>query len=105
MTRIRLLPCISVAIGLALAAVGPAMARPDRDRDSLREAAAQGHVMPLNRLVAEVQSREPYKSMTYLGGPQFDSSTMRYALKFLDGTRLIIVYVDARDGRIVGRHP
>jgi uncharacterized membrane protein YkoI len=43
--------------------------------------------------------------MTYLGGPQFDSSRMIYALKFMDGSQVVIVYVDARTGRIVGRKP
>lgn len=83
----------------------PARARGDRDQNNLREAAAQGQVIPLNRLVAEVQSRAPYSDMTYLGGPQFDAGRMIYALKFMDGSQVVIVYVDARTGRIVGRKP
>lgn len=88
-----------------LFAGAPAFARGDRDQDNLREAAAQGQVIPLNRLVADVKSRPPYSGMTYLGGPQFDAGRMLYALKFMDGAQVVVVYVDARTGRIVGRKP
>ncbi len=98
---------IPLAFALLLAAGAPAAARGDRDRDQahLREAAAQGQVIPLGRLIAEVRSRPPYSDMTYLGGPQFDAQRMIYALKFMDGSQVVIVYVDARTGRIVGRRP
>lgn len=102
MTRI-----LSLSILSALLFVGatPAVARGDRDQDNLREAAAQGQLIPLNRLIAEVRARPPYSGMTYLGGPQFDADRMIYALKFMDGSQVVIVYVDARTGRIVGRKP
>jgi hypothetical protein len=98
---------IMLASASLLAAGAPAVARGDRDRDqdNLREAAAQGQVIPLNRLIADVKSRPPYSGMTYLGGPQFDAGRMIYALKFMDGSQVVIVYVDARTGRIVGRKP
>lgn len=96
---------LSIALGLLLSAGVPAAARGDRDQDNLREAAAQGQVIPLNRLINEVRSRPPYSGMTYLGGPQFDADRMIYALKFMDGSQVVIVYVDARTGRIVGRKP
>ena len=97
----------SFASALLLTAAFPAAARDDRNRDQdhLREAAAQGQVIPLNRLIAEVRSRAPYSDMTYLGGPQFDAHQMIYALKFMDGSQVVVVYVDARTGRIVGRKP
>lgn len=94
----------SLASVLLLAAM-PASARVDRDQDNMRDAAAQGQVIPLNRLVADVRARPPYNGMTYLGGPQFNSGRMIYALKFMDGSQVVIVYVDARTGRIVGRKP
>lgn len=96
---------ISLASTLLLAAGVPAAARGDREQDSLREAASQGQVIPLNRLIADVRARPPYSGMTYLGGPQFDADRMIYALKFMDGAQVVIVYVDARTGRIVGRKP
>ena len=83
----------------------PAAARDDREAESARAAAEQGQVLPLGRLVAMVQARSPYRDMVYLGGPKFDERTMRYGLKFLDGNKVIVVFVDARTGKIVGRQP
>ena len=102
MTRTLIFSLISA---LLLSAGAPAAARGNRDQDHLRDAAAQGQVIPLNRLIAEVRSRAPYSEMTYLGGPQFDAERMIYALKFMDGAQVVVVYVDARTGRIVGRKP
>lgn len=96
---------LSILSALLLTAGMPAAARNDRDQDNLRDAAAQGQVVPLNRLIADVRSRAPYSGMTYLGGPQFDAGRMIYALKFMDGSQVVVVYVDARTGRIVGRKP
>ena len=90
---------------LLLSAGAPVAARGDREQNNLRDAAAQGQVIPLNRLVADVRSRAPYNDMTYLGGPQFDAGRMIYALKFMNGSQVVVVYVDARTGRIVGRKP
>jgi uncharacterized iron-regulated membrane protein len=86
-------------------AVVPLHAQSRDDQESARAAAEQGQVMPLGRLVAMVQARAPYRGMTYLGGPQFDARTMRYGLKFLDGSKVIVVIVDARTGRILGQQP
>ncbi|QCB55254.1 hypothetical protein E5675_12985 [Sphingopyxis sp. PAMC25046] len=102
MTRTLTLSLISA---LLLSAGAPALARGDRDQDNLRQAAAQGQVVPLNKLVADIRSRPPYNDMTYLGGPQFDAGRMLYKLKFMDGSQVVVVYVDARTGRIVGRNP
>ncbi|KTE09475.1 hypothetical protein [Sphingopyxis sp. H115] len=96
---------LSLICTLLLSAGMPAVARGDRDQNHLREAAAQGHVIPLNKLIADVKSRAPYSGMTYLGGPQFDAGRMIYALKFMDGSQVVVVYVDARTGRILGRKP
>ena len=95
----------SLASAVLLASAAPAVARGDRDQDQLRDAAAQGQVVPLGKLIADVRSRPPYRDMTYLGGPQFDKQRMIYALKFMDGSQVVVVYVDARTGRIVGRKP
>ncbi|WP_432770313.1 MAG: hypothetical protein HEQ22_06120 [Sphingopyxis sp.] len=102
MNRILILP---LASALLLAASAPAAARGDRDQDHLRAAAAQGQVIPLGKLIADVRARPPYSDMTYLGGPQFDARRMIYALKFMDGSQVVVVFVDARSGRIVGRKP
>lgn len=102
MNRNLIIPLVSA---LLLSAAAPAAARGDRDQDHLRAAAAQGQVIPLGKLIADVRARPPYSDMTYLGGPQFDARRMIYALKFMDGSQVVVVFVDARSGRIVGRKP
>ena len=96
---------LSLGSALLLSAAAPAVARGDRDHEHLRQAAAEGQVVPLGKLIAEVRARPPYSDMTYLGGPQFDAGRMIYKLKFMDGSQVVVVYVDARTGRIVGRNP
>ena len=95
----------SLCSALLLSAAVPAAARGDRDQNHLRQAAAEGQVVPLGKLIADVRSRPPYSDMSYLGGPQFDAGRMIYKLKFMDGSQVVVVYVDARTGRIVGRNP
>lgn len=95
---------LAIALSLMVAAA-PLSARDDREAESARAAAEQGQVLPLGRLVAMVQARAPYRDMVYLGGPQYDARSMRYGLKFLDGNKVIIVFVDARTGKVVGRQP
>lgn len=95
----------SILSALLLSAAVPVVARGDRDQNHLRQAAAEGQVVPLGKLIADVRSRPPYSDMSYLGGPQFDAGRMIYKLKFMDGSQVVVVYVDARTGRIVGRNP
>ena len=102
----RPFPFVLAFAALALSALPASTnARDDREAESARAAAEQGQVLPLGKLVAMVQARAPYRDMVYLGGPQFDARAMRYGLKFLDGNKVIIVFVDARTGKIVGRQP
>ncbi len=60
---------------------------------------------PLPEIVAQVQSTPPYSGMDYIGLSGFESRTMVYMLRFLDGRQVVIVQVDARSGRILGRTP
>jgi hypothetical protein len=96
----RVLPALTITMLLAAA---PLAARDDQQAASARAAAEQGQVLPLGRLVALVQARAPYRDMVYLGGPKFDERAMRYSLKFLDGSRVVVVFVDARTGRVLGQ--
>lgn len=105
MTRFASFLLALCCVALPPLATVPACARDDQEAASARAAAEQGQVLPLGRLVAMVQARAPYRDMVYLGGPQFDPRTMRYGLKFLDGNKVIVVFVDARNGRIVGQQP
>jgi uncharacterized membrane protein YkoI len=95
-----------LSLSLALMAAAPADAgRDDQEAASARAAAEQGQVLPLGRLVAMVQARAPFRDMIYLGGPKFDPRSMRYELKFLDGSRVVVVTVDARSGRVLSTQP
>src|SRR3546814_18083673 len=98
MTRILTLSLISA---LLLSAGAPAVARGDRnrDQDNLREAAAQGQVVPLGKLVADLRSRAPYYAMTYIGGPQFDTGQMHYKLKFMDASQVGVCYSNSPPSR------
>lgn len=60
---------------------------------------------PLPDIVARVQSTPPYNGMDYIGVAGFETRSMIYVLRFLDGRQVVVVHVDARSGRIVGRIP
>lgn len=92
-------------IGLVLITT-PAVAQTSRaDQASIRKEMQRGELRKLNVIIDDVQSIQPYKSMDYLGGVEFDSTKFVYRLKFMDGKRVVFVYVDARTGRIIGRSP
>lgn len=85
-----------VAAGLL---VGPAQGRPHpRDRDAAYEAAQRGRIMSLRSLESRVVPHFPGAS--YLG-PEFDADSQTYRMKFIRGSRVIWVDVDARSGRII----
>lgn len=60
---------------------------------------------PLPDIVARVQATPPYNDMDYIGVAGFETRSMIYVLRFLNGRQVVVVHVDARSGRIVGRVP
>lgn len=60
---------------------------------------------PLPEIVARVQATPPYRSMDYIGVAGFEERQMIYTLRFIDGRQVVVVHVDARSGRILGRRP
>lgn len=102
MTRFSHLTAMALLLAVATVQPAPVAAKPDRAQADAGEAVSSGRVLPLKQIIADVQSRAPYRDMTYLGGPQFDSEQLRYALRFMDGSQVVIVHVDARTGRILG---
>lgn len=98
---------LAVLAGLiAVAVPSPVNAQTSRaDQASIRKEMQRGDLRKLSAIIDDVQSVQPYKSMDYLGGVEFDSTKLIYRLKFMDGRRVVFVYVDARTGRIVGRSP
>ena len=86
------------AAGLALLAV-PADARglqSMREQDAAYRAAQQGQILPLPMIRARI--RIPGAQFI---GAEFDGRV--YRLKFMRGTEVIWVDVEARTGRVVGR--
>jgi hypothetical protein len=77
--------------------------RYDNQRDDDRPSPHQ--TRPLPEIVAHVQGTPPYNDMDYIGVAGFQTRTMIYVLRFLDGRQVVVVHVDARSGRIVGRAP
>lgn len=91
---------------MTLGAASPVDAQTSRaDQASMRKEIQRGELRKLSVIIDDVQSIQPYKSMDYLGGVEFDSAKFVYRLKFMDGRRVVFVYVDARTGRIIGRSP
>lgn len=93
-------------LGAGLAApeiiMTPAAAQQSRaDQAAIRKVAKQ--VRPLPSIVREIRSQAPYNEMDYLGGPEFDPARFVYRLKFMEGSKVVFVYVDAVSGRIIGR--
>jgi hypothetical protein len=88
--------------GLALVLVtAPAGSRPPKERvpDSAFEARQQGRILPLPEIESRI--RLQMRGADYLG-PELDTSSGIYRLKFLRGERVIWIDVDGRTGQVVG---
>ena len=93
----RVLPMLAAA-GLALSAL-PAEAQrghSTREQDAAYRAAQEGRILPLPMIRARI--RIPGAQFI---GAEFDGRI--YRLKFMRGTEVIWVDVEARTGRVVGR--
>jgi len=94
----------SLTLTMALSLAVPTAAQVSRsDLSPVREAMESGEVMPLGAIIQAVRNTAPYDDMQFLGVVGLDPINLRYKLKFLDGNRVVYVYVDARTGRILGR--
>ena len=92
---------VAAAFAASLAAAGPGPGPrkvPRGDQDAAFEALKRGRIMPLKSLESRVIPHFPGAS--YIG-PEFDSDTQQYRMKFIRGGRVIWVDVDARSGRIL----
>jgi hypothetical protein len=96
-------PTLFLAAALAGAVPATALAaHPPRDReqDEAFRGTQQGRFMPLraieNRIVPHM------RGFDYLG-PELQSASARYRLKFMRGPQVVWIDVDARTGEIVAR--
>jgi hypothetical protein len=87
-----------VLLALALiTAVPPAVAQ--REQDSAYRLAKEGHIMQLGDILVLVS---PHVAGKFIGS-EFDATLMMYRLRYMDGTTVRNVDVDARTGRVMGR--
>ena len=100
--RVGRAAALLIAVAGLMGPTVPVAAQQTRaDQAAIRNIAKQ--VRPLRSVVASVRSQPPYDEMDYLGGPEFDAERFVYRLKFMDGSKVVFVYVDAVSGRIIGR--
>lgn len=104
----RLTALAALSLALAMPAAAPAQQRNGAPRvlpEQNDDRPSPHETRPLPDIVARVQATPPYNAMDYIGVAGFETRTMIYVLRFLDGRQVVVVRVDARSGRIVGRGP
>lgn len=93
----RLFLLILAALGLAAPATAQRLtANRGVEQDAAYRAMSQGQILPL----PQIRARINVPGATYIG-TEFDGRI--YRLKFMRGTEVIWIDVDARTGRVVGR--
>jgi hypothetical protein len=92
---------LSAIAGALLVSAGAASADGRRrDQDAAYEAARSGQIRSLREIEGRVVPR--MGGASYLG-PEFDSGSATYRLKFMRAGSVIWVDVDGRTGAIIGR--
>jgi hypothetical protein len=89
----------SIAAAALLVPATPALAQ-DNDQGKARKEMRAGNVLPLREIEGRIIPR--MRGFQYLG-PAYDSTAMAYRLKFLRGSQVVYVDVDARTGAIIGK--
>ena len=89
----------SIAAAALLVPATPALAQ-DNDQGKARKEMRAGNVLPLREIEGRILPR--MRGFQYLG-PAYDSTAMAYRLKFLRGSQVVYVDVDARTGAIIGK--
>ncbi len=96
LSRLFLLALAGATVVAPMAEARPGRAR---DQDEALRALQEGRIMPLRSIESMIIPR--MRGFEYLG-PELDPSSGRYRLKFLRGSQVVWVDVDARTGHIVG---
>jgi len=89
----------SIAAAALLVPATPALAQ-DNDQGKARKEMRAGNVLPLRDIEGRILPR--MRGFQYLG-PAYDSTAMAYRLKFLRGSQVVYVDVDARTGAVIGK--
>jgi uncharacterized membrane protein YkoI len=85
---------------IAAALCEPAGAQSRKEQDEAYQGRRNGEIMPLREIEARIVSQ--MQGATYLG-PELDSGSATYRLKFMRAGQVIWIDVDARTGREIGR--
>ena len=97
--KILRFPLLLAAIGLA--AQAPASLRDQgREQQEALRGMKQGRLVPLRAIENQIVPK--MRGFDYLG-PELDVSIARYRLKFIRGSRVVWIDVDARTGEVVGK--
>lgn len=72
---------------------------PSREQDAALRAMQEGRILPLRAIENMIVPR--MRGVSYLG-PEFDTGSGRYRLKFMRGAQVIWVDVDGRTGQVIG---
>ena len=91
-------PLLLAAIGLAVSAQSADAQRLQRDQDTAYRAMQQGHILSLTTIRTRIQVR----GAEFIGA-ELDPTGTVYRLKFMRGSEVIWIDVDARTGRPIGR--
>jgi uncharacterized membrane protein YkoI len=83
-----------------VSAVPAAEARdPAREQNAARRALQEGRILPLRAIEARIVPR--MRGFDYLG-PELDTASALYRLKFIRSGQIVWIDVDARTGQIIG---
>ena len=96
----KFLPLILAGVGIACAAA-PVDARPrDKEQMTAWRETQEGRYLSLRNIESRILPK--MRGADYLG-PELDSGSGRYRLKFMRDGQVIWIDVDARTGDVVGR--
>ena len=87
-------PLLLAALGLAVSAHGADAQRLQRDQDTAYRAMQQGQILSLTTIRTRIQVR----GAQFIGA-ELDPTGTVYRLKFMRGSQVIWIDVDARTGR------
>ena len=88
-----------LAAAIGLAAISAQARPPHREQDGALKSLQQGQILPLRLIEQRIVPK--MRGFDYLG-PEFDSGSSRYRLKFMRAARVVWIDIDGRTGQILG---
>jgi hypothetical protein len=96
---------VLIALLIAATAIGSAAPAADagprqREQDAAFKGTRDGRIVPLREIEQRIVPR--MRGFAYIG-PEYYAEIGRYRLKFLRGSKVVWIDVDARTGEVIGR--